>query len=350
MKINQKLCTLLLLFSACSAKELMPNDGVFAKIETDKGMILAQLEFEKTPLTVMNFVGLAEGRFDAPNAIVGQPYFDGLTFHRVEPGFVIQGGDPNGNGTGGPGYEFPNEIDPTLNHDDEGILSMANAGPDTNGSQFFITLAPASFLDGGYSVFGHVAQGMDVVKQIEKGDKITKVTIIRQGAAAEAFRPTWEQFQQLSQKISSDRTIALAQEAQEGRKALEDFAQQQWGGISFQRGEQGLRYYIAQAGSGASGAQLGDVTQYQLNYTVWSPSTDGKVHKVDSSLDRGEPIKAAPGQVIEAWNIAMPQMQEGERRIMLVPSELGYGRQGRPPVIQPNSYLLFEMEMLSFVR
>ncbi|MEM9423943.1 MAG: peptidylprolyl isomerase, partial [Spirochaetota bacterium] len=141
--------------TACSAKEQMPNDGLFAQIETDKGVILAQLEFEKTPLTVMSFVGLAEGRFDAPNAPKGKPYFDGLTFHRIEPGFVIQGGDPAGNGTGGPGYEFANEIDPSLNHDTEGILSMANAGPDTNGSQFFITLGPASFLNGGYSVFGH---------------------------------------------------------------------------------------------------------------------------------------------------------------------------------------------------
>ena len=117
----------------------------------------------------------------------GQPYFDGLKFHRVEPGFVIQGGDPKGNGTGGPGYEFPNEIHDELKHDRAGILSMANAGPDTNGSQFFITLGNASFLDGGYSVFGSVVSGLDLVQKVKIGDVIQRVIVHRKGAAAEQF-------------------------------------------------------------------------------------------------------------------------------------------------------------------
>ncbi len=336
-------------FVACSAKPKMPGDGIFAKIETDKGDILAQLEFEKVPLTVMNFVGLAEGRFDAPNAPEGKHYFDGLSFHRVEPGFVIQGGDPQGNGSGGPGYEFPNEIVAELNHDNEGVLSMANAGPDTNGSQFFITLASAPFLNGAYSVFGHVVEGMDVVKNIAQGDKMNTVTIIRQGAKAKAFQPTWAEFQALAQKMRSETEASNLKFAEGTRKTLEDFAREQWSDLAFSKGADGLEVYIAKEGDGPNGVEIGNVKEYKVHYTLWTPSEDGGVNKADSSVDRGEPIEVSPEQVIRAWGESLPQMQVGERRIMLVPSELGYGSQGSPPVIQPNSYLLFEMEMLGFV-
>ena len=353
MSITNKLFSLLLLgtFSACSAKKQVPGAGVFAWIKTDKGEILAQLEFEKAPLTVMNFVGLAEGRFNTPSSPKGTPYFNGLSFHRVEPNFVIQGGDPEGNGTGGPGYEFPNEIDPSLNHDTEGILSMANAGPDTNGSQFFITLAQASFLNGSYSVFGRVVEGMEVVKKIKKGDKIQTIQIIRKGERAETFQPTWEQFQQLSAKILKDRSTLAVQQSQKMQEALEAFVQKQWQNIRFERSSQdGLMYYIAQEGNGQTGEQTGNVERYQLHYTLWAPGPDGTINKVDSSFDRGTPIEIAPNQVIKAWGITMPQMQLNERRIILVMSELGYGKRGNPPRIQPNSPLLFEMEMVGFVR
>lgn len=184
--------TLLLLFSiiACvSAVNPQDNleDGLYAKITTDKGEMLLDLEYEKTPLTVANFVGLAEGKIKNTAKAEGVPYYDGLTFHRVIGDFMIQGGDPTGNGTGGPGYKFQDEIDPTLKHDRPGTLSMANAGPGTNGSQFFITHKATPHLDGRHTVFGYIVKGQEVVNAIRQGDKINSIEIIRVGDKAKKF-------------------------------------------------------------------------------------------------------------------------------------------------------------------
>lgn len=181
-------------------KEYWPEsdpDSLLAHLKTEKGSIYLRLEYQKTPITVMSFVGLAEGRFPLPDGTENKPFYDGLTFHRVVPGFVIQGGDPAGDGTGGPGYRFPDEIDSSLRHSGKGILSMANAGPSTNGSQFFITLGPAEWLDGKHTVFGEVIEGMDVVESIENDDKILSVTFQRSGKAKD-FIPNWEEFKRLA--------------------------------------------------------------------------------------------------------------------------------------------------------
>jgi cyclophilin family peptidyl-prolyl cis-trans isomerase len=196
---------LVTVLNAQEGKKKLP-DGLYAEMETSKGKILLQLEFEKTPLTVANFVGLTEGTKNyskhrgEPPAPQGKPFYDGLTFHRVIPDFMIQGGDPDGVGSGGPGYEFRNEIDPSLKHDRAGILSMANAGPDTNGSQFFITHKDTPWLDGKHTVFGHVVDSQDVVNKIVKGDTIKSVKILRIGEKAKAFKGDEAAFQKYSKK------------------------------------------------------------------------------------------------------------------------------------------------------
>jgi cyclophilin family peptidyl-prolyl cis-trans isomerase len=175
---------LLLCPLALSAQEGKLPDGLYAEIRTPKGVITCELEYAKAPLTVANFVGLAEGTLGpAPR----RPFFDGLTFHRVVPGFVIQGGDPLATGEGGPGYTFPDEFGPGLGHDSAGVLSMANEGPDTNGSQFFITLAPTERLNFLHAVFGRTVDGADVLPRIAQGD-VMHVRILRRGAAALAFK------------------------------------------------------------------------------------------------------------------------------------------------------------------
>ncbi len=179
--------------SAADAEKKL-SDGLYAEMETSKGKILLQLEFVKTPLTVANFVGLAEGTKDyaktpgdAPKP-QGKPFYDGLTFHRVIPDFMIQGGCPQGNGRGGPGYKFRDEFDPSLKHDRPGILSMANAGPGSNGSQFFITHKDTPWLDGKHSVFGHVVEGQNVVNKIATGDTLKTLKVLRIGEKAKAFK------------------------------------------------------------------------------------------------------------------------------------------------------------------
>jgi peptidyl-prolyl cis-trans isomerase A (cyclophilin A) len=169
-------------------------EGIYAKFNTNRGVILIKLEHEKTPMTVANFVGLAEGKIANTAKADGQPYYDGLVFHRViskvngdGQDFMIQGGDPTGTGMGGPGYKFKDEFHPELRHNRPGVLSMANSGPGTNGSQFFITHVPTPWLDNNHSVFGYVVEGIDIVNATLKGDKIETLEIIRVGDAAQKF-------------------------------------------------------------------------------------------------------------------------------------------------------------------
>ncbi len=165
-------------------------EGLYAEMHTNKGDIILFLEHEKTPLTVANFVGLAEGKLPNRAIPVGTPYYDGLTFHRVIPDFMVQGGDPGGDGRGGPGYRFKDEFDRSLTHSAPGILSMANAGPASNGSQFFITHVPTPWLDGKHTVFGRVIDGQTVVDAIQQGDKIETLTIVRNGAGVQGYDAT----------------------------------------------------------------------------------------------------------------------------------------------------------------
>lgn len=204
--------SVLLAATALASDESQPNapqpaaaaaplpDGLYAVIQTRHGAITAELYFAATPLTVANFVGLAEGTIPFQNRPVGKPFYDGLLFHRVVPGFVVQGGDPLGDGEGGPGYEFTDEFSPQLKHDTAGVLAMANGGPNTNGSQFYFTLAAANRLNYKHTVFGRAIRGLDVLPAIREGDAIERVQIIRVGARAEAFRPDAESFTRLREQ------------------------------------------------------------------------------------------------------------------------------------------------------
>ncbi len=204
------LCLLVSALSACAETEreeaeeqpeteATMEDGLYAKITTNRGEILLRLHYDKTPMTVMNFAGLAEGKLSS-NRPAGEPFYDGLTFHRVIANFMIQGGCPEGLGTGGPGYRFPDEFDNSLRHDGPGVLSMANAGPGTNGSQFFITHVATPHLNGGHTVFGRVVEGQNVVDSVRQGDVMERVEIIRVGAEAEAFEISQEAFDRLREE------------------------------------------------------------------------------------------------------------------------------------------------------
>jgi FKBP-type peptidyl-prolyl cis-trans isomerase len=308
-------------------------DGLYAEIKTNRGTIVCALEFEKAPLTVSNFVGLAEGTI-AANGATGKKFYDGLTFHRAED-WVIQGGDPNGNGSGGPGYRIPNETDPSLTHKKEGVLAMANSGPDSNGSQFYITLKPASWLDGGYSVFGRVVQGMEAVKAIKAGDRMNSVRILRIGAAAGAFVVTQKSF---------DALVAKAKRASQERKKMERaevLAQiaKKWPKLTTTKS--GLMFEVLKKGTGGSPSPT---SQVSVNYT--GTLLGGKVF--DSTTARGKPATFPVNGVIPGWTEALLLMSRGEKCLLVIPPELGYRAQGIPGVIPPNSFLVFEVELIDF--
>ncbi len=306
------------------------QDGLYAKFHTSRGKILVILEHEKTPGTVGNFVGLAEGNLENKAISQGKPYYDGLKFHRVIPDFMIQGGDPQGNGTGGPGYNFEDEIHPDLKHDAPGKLSMANAGPGTNGSQFFITHSATPWLDGKHTVFGSVVEGQDVVNAIEQGDKIEKLEIIRQGESAENFNAV-EEFRSFN-GAKADREAAAKKQQEE---MLGELSQ------GFEKTSSGLRYKIEEKGNGPK-AEKGQTVS--VHYKGMLP--DGSVF--DSSYSRNQPIdfKLGKGQVISGWDEGIQLLNVGDKARLVIPSHLAYGERGAGGVIPPNATLVFGVELV----
>jgi len=311
------------------------GNGLFAELETSKGTIVVQLEYEKAPLTVANFVGLSEGTIKNSRG-EGVRFYDGLTFHRVEPNFVIQGGDPKANGTGGPGYQFADEIHPDLKHTSEGILSMANAGPGTNGSQFFITLSPTPHLDGRHAVFGKVVKGMDVVKSITRGDAIKKVNIVRSGKGAREFKSDQQAFELYAKQLAEKAEKAETGYIEKQKKLLEEKY------AKASKTNSGICYVIDKPGNGKKPAKGQTVIVHYTGTLL----IDGK--KFDSSRDRNDPLdfQAGVGDVIPGWDETILDMQKGERRTVVLPPEQAYGKRGAGGVIPPNAYLVFDIELL----
>ncbi len=310
------------------------QDGLYAVLHTSKGDITLFLEHKKTPMTVANFVGLAEGTLNINGK--NKPFYNKLTFHRVIENFMIQGGCPKGTGTGGPGYTFPDEFDDSLKHTQPGVLSMANAGPGTNGSQFFITHVATPWLDGKHSVFGHVVEGQDVVNAIAQGDALNEVEIIRVGDDAQAFEVTRDAFTKYVVEAEENNSKKKAKE----NAALEAELKNRWPDATVTKS--GLRYVVKKAGDGKKTPSHGQ--KVTVHYT--GSLMDGRVF--DSSVRRGTPAEFAIGEVIEGWNEALVTMSAGEERTLIIPPELGYGTMGYPGVIPPNAYLIFDVELIKF--
>ena len=308
------------------------NEGIFAEFNTTKGKIVTQLEYQKTPLTVANFITLAEGtNLQVTNSLKGKPYYNGLKFHRVIADFMIQGGCPKGDGSGDPGYRFEDEFVPELKHSAKGILSMANAGPKTNGSQFFITHKATPHLDGRHTVFGHVTIGLDVVDKIAKDDVITSVKIIRVGKEAKKFDAEKIFNDYFAKKAEADKIEA------EKQKAAKEIALKEFENATTT--ESGLKYIVLQQGTGNKPVATSNV---KVHYT--GMLLEGKVF--DSSVQRGEPIDFGLNQVIKGWTEGVQLMQEGSKYKFYIPSQLAYGERGAGGVIPPNTDLIFEVELI----
>ena len=305
------------------------NNGIYAKFTTPKGAILVSLEYEKTPGTVGNFVALAEGNLENSAKKQGDPYYDGLKFHRVIQNFMIQGGCPLGTGTGSPGYQFDDEFHPDLKHDGPGKLSMANAGPGTNGSQFFITHTETPWLDGKHTVFGNVIEGQNVVDAVSQGDEMS-LEILRVGADAENFNA-----------VESFRTFegSRAKREEEERKKQQELLDSVAAG--YDETSSGLRYKILQNGEGKQAVKGATVSVHYKGQLL-----DGTVF--DSSYKRKQPIEfpLGIGQVIAGWDEGILLLKVGDKARFVIPSKLAYGERGAGGVIPPNAALIFDVELM----
>ena len=312
------------LFIACNNQYPALDEGLYANILTEKGSIIIKLEIEKSPITVANFVSLSEGE----NTMVSdefktKKFYNGIKFHRVIQDFMIQGGDPLGIGSGGPGYRFDDEFS-DLTHNGPGILSMANSGPATNGSQFFITHKATPWLNGKHTVFGQVVEGLEVVDSIEQNDIINEVKIIRKGVEADKFdAPTlFKKYFEQTKKDANEAFLSLIK--------------------GMNKTDSGLFYNITKKGSGISPSKG---SQVSVHYE--GKLTDGTIF--DSSYKRDKPIKfsVGVGQVIKGWDEGIMLLNKGAIARFVIPSELAYGSRGAGNIIPPNSTLIFEVELVN---
>jgi len=304
--------------------------GLYAQIKTNKGEIILILHHDKSPGTVANFINLSEGKIKNSHKPMNVPYYDGLKFHRVIPDFMIQTGCPNGTGTGDPGYKFDDEFHPELRHNKPGILSMANSGVSTNGSQFFITHVATNWLDDKHTVFGEVVEGLDIVNEIQQDDVIDSIIILRVGDEAEKWNST-EVFNNFKDK----KEILIKQRQLKEQQIIENLSK------DFEVTPSGLRYKILNKGNGDSPTKGDKVKVHYKGMLI-----DETVF--DSSYKRNQPIEfnVGIGQVIPGWDEGIMLLKKGEKAKFIIPSNLGYGEAGAGGVIPSNATLVFEVELL----
>ncbi len=339
----------LLLAISCKPKKDLA-DGMYADIQTDKGDIWVELAHQKAPMTVANFVGLAEGTLIDTGKYAAKPFYDGLVFHRVVPDFVIQAGDPSGTGMGGPGYRFPDEINDDLKNDRRGTVAMANSGPNTNGSQFYITLKATPNLDGRYSVFGYVLDSLSqsVVDSIRVKDTIRTIKIVRVGPSAKAFRA--EEVFAKERAAHQRKQAAYKEEATRKRDFFRDEL--------FKKAEvfeSGLKMLWLQRGKAGEKPELGTevgvkYSGYLSNGQLFDSSDEAvarKNGKFDPRRKRAHGYGAVPmtysksANLIPGFREALLKMNYGDSAWAVIPPDLGYGKKGAGKIIPPNSTLCF---------
>lgn len=367
-----------------AVKPAATNEGMFAIFETTKGKIEVKLEFEKVPVTVANFVALVEGtNASVSDAFKGKRFYDGLKFHRVIKDFMIQGGDPQGNGSGGPGYAFMDEIVPEFKFDKSGILAMANSGPATNGSQFFITHKDTPWLTGKHTIFGYLTKGQDVVNAIAQDDVLIKVTIERSGAAAKKFDAAKIFADYMANKPLADKKLAegkaaemAAQEEARKKQAIIDAEKKQIYDKQYApvkatklkdltlirtraiKSESGLESTIIKPGNGTKPA---DGTTFFVHYagyledgSLFDSSYEdvvksyGKFDQARAGQNGYMPFPFQAGKkdgLIPGFLEGINTMSFGEKKVLFIPAELGYGSKGAGTVIPPNANIIFEVEI-----
>jgi len=366
--------------SKLGAPVIDTKEGIFAEIETAKGKIYLKLEYQKTPVTVANFISLVEGTNpQVAEKFKGKHFFDGLKFHRVIKDFMIQGGDPEGNGTGGPGYAFKDEFT-DAKFDRAGILAMANSGPKTNGSQFFITHKETPWLNGKHTIFGYVITGQDVVNAIAQDDVMTKITITRKGDAAKKFDAAKVFSTYFAGKADEDKKQAEL-EAEARKKQMELEAQKKseyvakYGTVMAAKSASlanqkqtatktasGLQYSILKKGEGKKPTDGTQVYVHYAGYLEDGSLFDSSYEEINKTYGKFDQARADQkgyqpfpfqygnkGGLIPGFLEGLNLMSFGDKAVFFIPSNLGYGEKGAGNVIPPNANIIFEVELLESV-
>lgn len=351
--------SLLFAFSAISqSKGLKLEKGIYAVMQTTKGDIVLKLHHEKAPLTVANFVGLAEGKFKAFDTInYKKPFYDSIVFHRVIANFMIQGGDPTASGSGGPGYRFWDETSPKDKFNKKGLLAMANSGPNTNGSQFFITHVPTQHLNGKHTIFGEVIEGQDVVDAIQQGDVLKSVKIIRKKVKLKPTKVFKAKYEELAEKVEKERLKAQKASAKNKVRVVEAKAKSEEEYKSYFydivkeiepnaiQTESGLVYVVKEEGEGDFPVQGDHVSLHYLGEFIYGG-------KFDSSYDRNQPLAfdyLIMG-LISGFNEGVGLSKKGAKIDLYIPYYLGYGKVGRGPSMPEYSDLIFRLEILDIKK